>query len=412
MVNEPSGENGKLDAARRRTKDAVTGGERVPMARRQGRQLSFAPDDSVAEDPHYLSRQLLTYIGNKRALLAHIGRAVEQVKRRLGKRRIRVLDAFSGSGVVSRFLKAHASLLISNDLEEYAAVTARCYLRNRSTVDQRVLSDIVSDLNTRVLTEAMPPGFIEELYAPRDESRITREDRVFYTKANARRLDNYRRLIDTVPLEVRDLLLGPLLSEASVHANTAGVFKGFYKNRATGVGQFGGSGSDALARILGEIKLEVPVLSKFDCEYRVYQEDANALVPKLRGLDLAYFDPPYNQHPYGANYFMLNLIVRYQRPTHISRVSGIPADWQRSAYNVRVQSLALLGELLRTTDAPFLLVSFNNEGFISPAQMRSLLASLGSVETFEVPYNAFRGSRNFHRRPIHVTEQLFLLERR
>jgi adenine-specific DNA-methyltransferase len=58
------------------------------------------------------------------------------------------------------------------------------------------------------------------------------------------------------------------------------------------------------------------------------------------------------------------------------------------------------------------LVSFNNEGFISPSEMRSLLDTLGSVEAFEMPYNAFRGSRNFNNRPIHVTEQLFLVERR
>jgi adenine-specific DNA-methyltransferase len=366
----------------------------------------------MTENPDYLSRQLLTYLGNKRALLSHIGRAVERVKRRLGKRRLQVLDLFSGSGVVSRFLKAHASLLISNDFEDYAAVTARCYLRNRSTVDLHGLSDIVSDLNARVLAEPMAPGFIEELYAPRDDTRITREDRVFYTKANAKRLDNYRRLIETASSDVRDLLLGPLLSEASVHANTAGVFKGFYKNRETGIGQFGGSGSDALLRILGEIKLEVPVLSNFECDYRVYQDDANSLAPQLRGLDLAYIDPPYNQHPYGSNYFMLNLLVHYKRPDSISRVSGIPTGWRRSGYNVRARALPLLRQLLDSLDAPFLLISFNNEGFISREQMRSLLNPLGAVETFEVPYTAFRGSRNFNNRSIHVTEQLFLVERR
>lgn len=392
--------------------DEVSEPEELPITVREARQLDLWADDPMAENPDYLSRQLITYIGNKRALLGPIGRAVERVKRRLGKARLRVLDAFSGSGVVSRFLKAHSSLLISNDLEDYAAVTARCYLRNRSTVDLRTLRKIVADFNERVLTEPMLPGFIEELYAPRDEGKITREDRVFYTKANARRLDNYRRLIDTAPSEMKDLLLGPLLSEASVHVNTAGVFKGFYKNAQTGVGQFGGSGSDALTRILGEIKLEVAVLSNFECEYQVHQEDANTLAPQLPGLDLAYIDPPYNQHPYGANYFMLNLLVHYQRPTHISRVSGIPTNWRRSGYNVRARSLPLLSELLKSLDAPFLLISFNNEGFISPEQMRSLLNSLGSVETFEVPYHAFRGSRNFNNRPIHVTEQLFLVERR
>ena len=363
------------------------------------------------EDPDYLSRQLITYIGNKRALLGQIGGAVEQVKRRLGRDRLRIFDAFSGSGVVSRFFKAHASLLISNDLERYAAVTARCYLRNRSTVDLAELTVAIDDLNARVDAEPLPCGFIEELYSPRDESRITREDRVFYTRRNARRLDNYRRLIDTLPLDMRDMLLGPLLSRASVHANTAGVFKGFYKDRRTGVGRFGGSGSDALVRIMGEIRLDVPVLSRFECEYSVLQEDANAAARRLKGLDLVYVDPPYNQHPYGSNYFMLNLLVRYERPDRISRVSGIPTGWQRSGYNVRAKSLPLLRELLEAVDAPFLLVSFNNEGFISTDEMRGMLNGMGAVDVLETTYNAFRGSRNFYNRPIHVTEQLFLVER-
>ena len=368
-------------------------------------------ETGTGEDPEYLSRQLITYIGNKRALLGQIGGAVEEVKRRLGRDRLRVFDAFSGSGVVSRYFKAHASLLVSNDLQGYAAVTGRCYLRNRSTVDFGELERVVADLNARVDTEPLPRGFIEELYSPVDETRITGADRVFYTRRNARRLDNYRRLIDTAPVDMRDLLLGPLLSRASVHANTAGVFKGFYKDRETGVGRFGGSGGDALVRIMGEIRLDVPVLSRFECECVVLQEDANAAARRLKGLDLVYVDPPYNQHPYGSNYFMLDLLVRYERPERISRVSGIPPDWQRSGYNVRARSLTLLRDLLETVDAPFLLVSFNDEGFISTEEMRGMLNGMGRVDVVETRYNAFRGSRNFDNRPIHVTEQLFLVER-
>src|SRR5690606_9594187 len=108
-------------------------------------------------------------------------------------------------------------------------------------------------------------------------------------------------------------------------------------------------------------------------------------------------------------YFMLNLLVHYRRPTQISRVAGIPTDWRRSGYNVRAQSLPLLSELLRSIDAKFLLISFNNEGFITPQQMKSLLDSLGRVETFKVLYIAFRGSRNFIHRPFHVTDQLFFV---
>ena len=364
------------------------------------------------EDADYLSRQLITYIGNKRALLGRIGPIVERVKRRLGKDRLRVFDVFSGSGVVSRYFKAHASALISNDIEDYAAVIARCYLQNRSAVDLRALSDVVDDINHRVEFDAFPPGFIQDLYAPKDENRITKHDRVFYTRDNARRLDAYRCLIGDAPPEMRDLLLAPLLSKASVHSNTAGIFKGFYKNRQTGIGQFGGTGSDALSRIKGKIVLEPPVMSRFECDWEASQEDANDAVRSVRDLDLAYLDPPYNQHPYGSNYFMLNLLVRYERPGRVSRVSGIPAGWRRSGYNVKAKSLPLMRDLLHVLDARFILVSFNDEGFVSPPDMRALLEDIGTVEVVETPYNAFRGSRNFDHRPIHVTEHLFLVERR
>jgi len=378
----------------------------------ESRQSPPRPGSAPEENPEYLSRQLITYIGNKRALLGLIGTAVEEVKRSLGKDRLRFFDVFSGSGIVSRFLKAHASLVVSNDIEQYAAIIARCYLRNRRTVDLDALSKLVDDFNARVLTEPLPIGFIEELYSPRDEKHITKDDRVFYTRNNARRIDNYRRLIATAPTEWQELLLGPLLSETSIHANTAGVFKGFYKNRHTKVGQFGGSGSDALQRIMGDIELQAPVLSNFECDYEVLQEDANAAAQTVKGMDLAYLDPPYNQHPYGSNYFMLNLIAEYERPTHISRVSGIPRDWQRSGYNVRSQSLDLFSELVAGIDAPYLLVSFNNEGFITPKQLDALLGRIGEVSTMEVQYNAFRGSRSFAKRSIHVTERLFLVRRR
>lgn len=371
----------------------------------------ISPCSGVSDDPAYLSTQLITYIGNKRALISHIGKIVETVKKRLGKDRLRIFDAFSGSGVVSRYFKGHADYLAANDIEDYAAVTSSCYLRNKSSVDMRYLEELCAELNIKVESDSFQPGFIEELYAPADDDLITAQDRVFYTRLNARRLDNYCRMIEVVPVEYRDLLLGPLLSKASVHANTAGVFKGFYKDRQTKTGRFGGTNSDALSRIKRNIFIEPPVLSRFDCDVNVLQEDANTAVRMQSDLDLAYFDPPYNQHPYGSNYFMLNLLVNYQRPRQISKISGIPVDRKRSDYNVRSRSLPRLKDLFEHTDARFLLVSFNDEGFVHPDEMRQTLDELGRVEVIKAPYNTFRGSRNLRNRGIHVTEQLFLVER-
>ena len=363
------------------------------------------------EDPDYLSRQLITYLGNKRALLGPIGEAVEAVKRRMNRARLRAFDVFSGSGVVSRYLKAHASHLASNDIEDYATTISRCYLRNHSTVDFAALGDAVADLNARAERRPLPRGFIQALYSPKDEDAIAPHERVFYTTDNARRLDDYRRMIDETPTDMRELLLAPLLHKASVHANNGGVFKGFYKNRHTGIGQYGGTSSDALTRIKGLIRLELPVLSRFECECRVYQGDANQVARGVKDIDIAYIDPPYNQHPYGSNYFMLNLIVHYQRPAEVSRVSGIPVDWRRSGYNIRAKSLALLRQLFDSLDARFLLVSFNDDGFIRPKDMQATLRRLGVVRTFETRYNTYRASRNLRNRTLHVTEHLFLVER-
>jgi len=364
------------------------------------------------EKPSYLSEQLITYIGNKRTLLGAIDVAITKVKDRLGKCHIRILDAFAGSGVVSRNFKRHASYLASIDIEDYAAVIADCYLRNRSTIDHQMVKKIVCDLNARVDTVEMPIGFIQELYAPKRDDKITKDDRVFYSTRNARHLDNYRRMLNDVPADYRNLLMGPLLSEASVHANTSGVFKGFHKDRHSKIGRFGGTNGDALKRILGDICLEPPVISRFECDVEVLQGDVNTLAPQIRNLDLAYLDPPYNQHPYGSNYFMLNLIVSYKRPDRISRVSGIPVDWRRSDYNVRARSRERFAELLKSLDTKFILVSFNNEGFISPSDMTSMLETIGTVDLMELQYNTFRGCRNLKNRNTHVTEQLFLVERR
>ena len=267
-------------------------------------------------------------------------------------------------------------------------------------------------------------GFISELYAPADENQIEKGERCFYTPYNAAYLDVARQLIEKeIPAELRDFFIAPLLSEASIHANTAGIFKGFYKNSKTGRGQFGGNGRNALTRIRGKISLPFPVFSDFSCKSRVFSSDANLLVqdPALYdkaytsgGLfDLAYFDPPYNQHPYGSNYFMLNLIAGYKRPDseNISRVSGIPKDWNRSDYNKKRRVAEVFVELVRNVRARYVLVSFNSEGFIPKDEMIELLSSCGKVSVLEADYNAFRGSRNLSGREIHVKEFLFLVEK-
>ncbi len=197
----------------------------------------------VNENPEFLQSQLITYIGNKRALLDFIGDGVKIVQSRLGKEKLNCLDVFAGSGIVSRYLKQFASSVTVNDLENYSCIINRCYLANKSSVDfdrlHQLYTDVVKSINARVLElekhgDLKSAGFISELYSPLDMNNILQSERCFYTPYNAAYIDVARQLIEEkVPAEYRDFFIAPLLSEASIHANTAGIFKGFYKNSKT-----------------------------------------------------------------------------------------------------------------------------------------------------------------------------------
>lgn len=386
------------------------------------------------ENPEYLQSQLITYIGNKRALLPFIEQAVDIVRKDLNKDKLTCLDIFSGSGIVSRFLKQYSSFIAVNDLENYACIISKCYLSNKTPELENQLKKIHSQLISRIQEKIKQlendrhtntyktPGFISELYSPADINNIQKSERCFYTPYNANYIDLCRQLIEEIPQEFRHFFIAPLLSEASIHANTAGIFKGFYKNSRTGTGQFGGNGKNALSRILGQISLPLPVFSNFNCESQIFNQNANDLVctnelyekaGKEKTFDLAYFDPPYNQHPYGSNYFMLNLIANYSRPEEdkISRVSGIPKNWNRSSYNKKKQVCQVFYDLVNNVRAKYVLISFNSEGFISKDEMTELLEKCGKVQILESQYNTFRGSRNLKEREIHVKEYLFLVRK-
>ena len=366
----------------------------------------------MKENNKFLTEQIITYLGNKRSLLSFIGNSIDLVKSELGKDKIDTFDVFSGSGVVSRFLKQYSSNLYTNDLEDYAFTINKCYLTNKSDIDENELEKWFNYLKENLSIEKLRnDGFIYEMYSPKDDNDIKEGERVFYTSRNAKFIDTERQLLNNVPEPYKTLFLGSLLYEASTKNNTSGVFKGFYKNSKTKVGQFGGNGRNALTRILADIEVKKPILSDFDCEVHVLQGDSNIVCKDLPEVDLAYLDPPYNQHPYSSNYFMLNLIINYKKPNDVSVVSGIPVGWNKSNYNKKTEALLSLEDLCKNLKAKYILISFNSEGFVSYEEMVNMLEKFGNVRTFDKNYNVFRACRNLHERDIHVLEYLFLLRK-
>lgn len=364
------------------------------------------------ENQDYLTTQIITYIGNKRLLIKSIESEVEAIKLELNLPKVITADIFSGSGIVARMLKKHSKKLIVNDLEEYSKVINSCYLSNSNEYPREVCDDYRSIIESQCRKHKVE-GIISQNYAPKDDNNIKKNERVFYTRENALLIDTYRYLIDQTVLEneLKKYFLAPLITEASIHVNTSGVFKGFYKDKNTGVGCFGGTGQNALTRIFGKVELMEPVFSNFKSKLEIYNQDAVVLAKQLKNIDIAYLDPPYNQHPYGSNYFMLNLILKNKLEVETSKVSGITQDWNRSVFNKQRSALSSMESIISNLDAKYIIVSYNSEGFISYQEMTKMLKKYGKLKIEEIKYNTFRGSRNLNNRSIHVSEYFFILKK-
>ena len=293
-------------------------------------------------------------------------------------------------------------------MEEYSYVINDCYLSNIEDFNEEFYNECLD----KILSEPLIEGVLTTYYAPKDDNNIKEGERAFYTHSNAMIIDTIRTAIDKfVPRSYKKYFIAPLLYEASVHANTSGVFKGFYKSKTKDVGKFGGEGENALERILGKIELKRPIFSDNNANVKLYQEDANVLVKHLKGLDITYIDPPYNQHPYGSNYFMLNTIIDNKVGEDISKVAGIPKVWNKSSYNKKNEALKTFEELVKNLDSKYLIISYNNEGFISCDDMKEMLSKYGELEIRDIDYIAFRGSRNLKNRERYTTEYLFILKK-
>lgn len=364
----------------------------------------------------YVKQPMITMIGNKRKLVGGIYSVVQDVWRVLGgERPLRVMDGFAGSGVVSRMLASSPEVgtVLVNDLELYSRLCAECYLREPSAADKQRIADHNAEANRLAAEGPFVEGIVSRLYAPRVTAAVREGERCFYTRENALAIDTIRDYINRhVEVGLRAWVLAPLLVKASIHTNTGGVFKGFYKK--DGVGHFGGEGENALERIMAPLRLVGPrwPLGGGLAHVEVFQEDINSLLESdlVGALDLIYLDPPYNQHPYGSNYFMLNVIASGEEPRDISGVSGIPRGWNKSRYNRAAEASVTMKDLLEKAlaKASYVLISYNNEGIIKPAAWEKLLEGY-KWRVYETPYDAYKASRNLEMRPQKVVEKMYLV---
>ena len=121
-------------------------------------------------------------------------------------------------------------------------------------------------------------------------------------------------------------------------------------------------------------------------------------------LDIVYYDPPYNKHPYNNYYFLLDIINKWDKTVSIpDNYRGQQEDRIKSLYNSSNSNNArdALDNLLSHTKAKYIVFSYNDGGIISICDLDKLLAKHGQhVEKIPIDhktYNRLKGISNYKR---------------
>jgi adenine-specific DNA-methyltransferase len=213
---------------------------------------------------------VIKYIGSKRVLLPVLG----ELLRRSGAET--AVDLFTGSTRVAQEFKRQGAHVTAVDTARYSEVFAQCSIEiDAASVDRGQLREALRYLS------GLPgePGYFTETFCVRSR---------YFQPFNGERIDAIRNALDR---EFRDSPLFPVLMTSLVDAadrvdSTTGVQMAFVKRWAP--------------RSFNPLTLREPPL--LAGPGKAVRGDARAVARRLAPVDLAYLDPPYNQHRYYTNY--------------------------------------------------------------------------------------------------------------
>ena len=307
---------------------------------------------------------MIKYLGSKRRLIPVLTRLCEAADARTA------VDLFTGTTRVAQAFKQTGAHVTAVDTARYSEVFAQTYVAtDAATVDPRDLTDAIEHLNS-LLGE---PGYFTDTFCVRSR---------FFQPDNGARVDAIR---DTIERDHAGTVLYPLLLTSLVEAadrvdSTTGVQMAYVKAWAP--------------RSFSPLTLRVPEL--LDGRGASIRGDALEIASTLAPCDLAYLDPPYNQHRYFTNYHVWETLVAWDAPEHYGvackRVDARD-DATKSPFNRRRVMPEALRQVIADVRARVVVVSYNDESWVPIDELRDMCAVHGHVAVLQFDARRYVGAQ-------------------
>lgn len=304
---------------------------------------------------------MLKYLGSKRTLVPVLGAIAEAVGAATA------VDLFTGTTRVAQELKRRGLVVTATDLATYSQVLSDCYIATDARdVDLQELDNELKRL------AALPgePGYFTETFCVKSR---------FFQPKNGERVDAIRNALeaDHRGSPLYPILLTALMQAADRVDSTTGMQMAYLKQWAP--------------RSHNDLALRRPEL--LPGRGTTIGGDAMRTVDALPAVDLMYLDPPYNQHRYFTNYHIWETLVRWDAPEHYgvackridSRDPGT-----RSVFNAQREMPAALADLVGRARAEVVVVSYNDESWITAEQMMDSLRDAGHQDVRMLAFDSKR----------------------